>query len=451
MALQPSVYTAALKKIQAYPRPVYNTITAVFKVPTGSFTPFKVSWVDQACDYVNGYMETSFVGVLFTLEQYRQYVFPNRNNLNVELKYVPVSELAGTTLKGSKPRIVKYRAVLLDAKDPGLLSMKGVSPAPTIDGNKAFYPVVFQLIPLAMDKLRFFKLGGFYSGHSPAELCKALLSYAAGKVEGPEDTKVKGVEFTPSDNRKPLQHLNIPHGVPVYDLPGYIQKHVGGIYNHDIGIFIHEQLLYVYPLYDTSRFTKTEYAVDFYVIPKAQLPTTERSYTMEAKRLTVAITGGLHHIDTSDAQQSNEGTGVMFSLASKTFDGFVKIDENKASFDPSKSSAGFKTTDRDSKLENSTVSSVRVTDNVAAELSKLAPRKGQMAQFVWNNSDPSLLYPGMPMRLYFSGVDGVEEVYGCVLATESHTEPNSPSLQSDTYQTNTSVIVFYTKKPPSKA
>lgn len=451
MALQPSVYNGALKKILAFPRPVFNQIKAEFKSGGLLFRPYRVLWVDQSVDYINGFMETSFVHALFTLEQYKQYIYPNRNNITVTLTYTPVSEQLGTVLKGMKPRVSKYRAQLLDANDPGLLSSKGVSPAPGMDGNKAFYPVTFQLIPLAMDKLRFQKTGGMWSGHTPMELCKTLLTQVAAGIQGTDDEKIRGIDMVQPDNVKPLLHLNIPHGTPVYDIPGYIQKKAGGIYNSDIGIFLHEQLLYVYPLYDTSRFNKTEYAVDFFIIPKTQLPTTERSYSMESKRLTVAITGGISHSDLSDAQQSNEGTGTMFGLASKSFDGFVKVEDNKATFDPATSTAGIKLSDRDSKLENATISKVGVTDNVAAELSKVSARTGQFAQFVWNNSDPSLLYPGMPMRMTFTGSSGIEEVYGCVVAFEAHTEPNSPAFTADVYQTNTSVIVFYSKKPPSKA
>lgn len=451
MALQPAVYTSTLKKILAAPRPVFNNLKAEFKTPTLTFYPYRVISFDQSCDYAGGFMEESFIEVLFTLEQYKQHVYPSRNNLLVSITHTPVSEQLGSVLQGAKNRVSKYRAQLLDAKDPGLISIRGVSPAPGMDGNKAFYPVVFQLIPQAMDKLRFVKVGGLYSGHTPADLCKALLTQAAAGVQGTDDDKVKNIDIAKPDNVKKLQHLNVPHGTEVYNLPGYIQKKVGGIYNHDIGIFLHEQILYVYPLYDTSRFNKTEYAVDFFIIPKVQLPTTERSYFMESKRLSVAITGGLKHIDLSDARQSNEGTGTIFSLATKSFDGFAAIDENKATFDASKTTAGIKLSDRDSKLENAQISKNRVTDNVAAELSKVASRTGQFAQFVWNNSDPSLLYPGMPMRLTFDSSEGTQQMYGCVVAVESHTEPNNPSFTADVYQTNTSVVVFYTKQPPLKA
>jgi hypothetical protein len=445
MALKPMFYTEAVRQIQRAPRPVFVQLTAEFRVPKGKFSPWKVVNFDQEKDFVKGFMETSFLEVLMVLEQYRQYVYPHRNDLKVDLKRIVVGELQGGIIKSLPPTLRTYRAVLLENTDPGLLGQNSMSGLAQVSGTQTFVNVKFQLIPIEFDKLQYVRFGGPYVNSTPGDLLKCLLTQAISQTKGLENERLKGLEFVTPDNKTVRKQINIQHGVELYNLPGYLQKHGGGIYNNDIGIFSHRQLLYVYPLYDTTRYNKSKYAVDFYIIPRNQV-ITERTYDVKNDRVTVVITGAVKHFDFSDQKQTSEGNGAMFSVATKQFNEFVKVENGIGVLQPDKTAATVQVQERESKLNNAPMLQRRVTDNIARELSKLSARKGQLAHFVWNDADPELLVPGMPMRIFYQGPQGLVEGYGTVLGVEAYTALERPGFTTETYQTTASVMVYFIPK-----
>ena len=84
----------------------------------------------------------------------------------------------------------------------------------------------------------------------------------------------------------------------------------------------------------------------------------------------------------------------------------------------------------------------RITSNKNKELSALAIRQGSFMQYVWENSDDSLLYPGMPIRLLYLDNNKPTETYGCLVSVETYEMPVNKAFGQTKMGCHTALTVF---------
>ena len=89
-----------------------------------------------------------------------------------------------------------------------------------------------------------------------------------------------------------------------------------------------------------------------------------------------------------------------------------------------------------------TESSERITANVFTEYVKLAEKSGAFIQVVWENSNPLLIYPGMPVNYMYLENNIARELYGIVIGTQSFITATNKGVANRRFATKTTLTLF---------
>jgi len=153
-------------------------------------------------------------------------------------------------------------------------------------------------------------------------------------------------------------------------------------------------------------------------------------------------TGDSKHIDDSEQQQLNEGNGVRFIDASKVFDDWGKVDNNRLTVTRADNVNEILAESRPNKLNYVKESSQRITTNYMQQYSALARRSGSFIQHVWENANPDLLYPGMPVKLMYLQNNTAEELYGTLVGVHSFSTAETKGMVNKRFIDNATLTVF---------
>jgi hypothetical protein len=141
----------------------------------------------------------------------------------------------------------------------------------------------------------------------------------------------------------------------------------------------------------------------------------------------------------------NHGNGVRLADANQFMESVVKTADNKATISRTLLNHEFIAKEKDDGVNNVQVSKDRISANPFVEYSRLTARNGAIYEFVWENSDPSLLYPGMMVRvLYLLGNDIVEQ-HGVLLYTHALTQLRGTPVSSKAHITTSHLAIFVNK------
>ena len=153
-------------------------------------------------------------------------------------------------------------------------------------------------------------------------------------------------------------------------------------------------------------------------------------------------TGEVKLKDDSEEQQLNLGNGVRFADANNFMTGFVDTVDNKAVASRGSNNSEFISVPRLNGNNNVQMSSNPITANPFMEYSKLARRQGNMITLAWENSQPSLIYPGMPVKIMYMDDDDIVTVYGILLKAHSFVQTKGQGMTDNRHLIQTSMSIF---------
>lgn len=410
-----------VKTIQAETYPTYFEYKAQFITDGVVIDTLKTVELDVAEDYSHGYGAVIIVSVAMIIDDYLQKLYPNRNKLTCTL--VKTAVTAGVTaVTPLMNTTIEYSVVPLDNID--IAASANVN----FDGTLGVGTFKFQLIPLPLEKLRLETVSGVFPDVAAMDVLKVLLGRATRKRATSNVNAFTGFAATESPKEIKVKPQLIIKPTNVLDLPTYLQKHCGGIYNHGIGCYFHNTFWYVYPLYDCTRYDRTKRTLDIAVLPQKQSLGIDKTYAYVNNRAFILITSNFKEEDTRDLKALNKGNGVRFSNATVMFDSFTTRGGNRATTDINKNVSQFILSERETGDQYAPFSDKEITDNVAEELSKLSARTGTEVTMHWKYANPDILYPGMPVKVHFPIEGGVKERLGVLLAVQTYARTLQPEM-----------------------
>jgi hypothetical protein len=177
-------------------------------------------------------------------------------------------------------------------------------------------------------------------------------------------------------------------------------------------------------------------------IPKDRLPEVERTYITDGDRISVISTGETKQTDTSENLQHNLGNGVRFLDANKVLGEWRRVKENQATISRVDNMNEIVLKARRVGLNNAPMSPRRITANPYFETSEITKRLGTFVQTHWENADPELIYPGMPVKfIYMDGKD-LGEVYGTVIGADHYVSLLGTGITATRYRCDV-VLTLY--------
>lgn len=350
-------------------------------------------------------------------------IYPWRRDLKIRLYRIPVGAASNIPLQNIAIETTEYKAVLFDTRD---LSVEG-NGRESIDKRAMDLTTLdkytFQLIDPITEQLRLIQVGGIFSNVVPGVLLRTLLTQYSNTIDIDPTLKPLGVDLRPPSNNNKRMSVLIPHGKPLLDnqndvgIAGYLQK-TYGIYNAGIGCYYQKRHWYVYPLFDCQQYDKSSRKAMIVNVPDKDMRGVETTYRQEGKNLFIVATGEVSYVDRSEHDQMNLGNGARFAGA-EIFNNFATGKGNEAVVDRSAVLSEFVVDNNPGNLNNAAFSSERITTNPYYQASKLSPRLGGQISLKWENSNPDILTPGLPIRVLYTRSGEVRALDGVLLAVET--------------------------------
>ncbi|WP_144106596.1 hypothetical protein [Paraburkholderia sp. BCC1886] len=433
--------------LQSGPNPVNHTVSASVSVTSTNMvvTPLKVTGVDLMRNYLDSYSDELIVELQFSGGTYLKYVYPYKNAIDITLTWTPLMEGSDAVDPNGTPTSETFTATLID-KGNDLVEQNGANSSATSDQDLTnIKSVHFQLVNKALDQMRMISASyGVIRSATVDDAIKLVLTTASQATTVNGTQTVQGVTMTPSNNQTARDHIVVPHGMKLVDLPQYIQKNCGGVYSASMGYFLQGTQWHVYPALDTTRFnTTTSGTLTVINVPQNKFPHVERTYLQSGNSLTVMATGQVKFRDPSNAQQLNEGNGIRFADATKFMQGgFAAVSNNSALASRGTNNSEFMAVARPSGNNNAHLSPTRITANALEEYSQLSRAVGSIITMEWQNSQPSLILPGMPAEILYLADDAITTLTGVVCGAHHVTQLRGQGISAARYNTSTVLNIF---------
>lgn len=391
--------------------PIYHEMLCQFLCDGQIIDVLKVVAYDERDDYKQGFGGEIVITVSMILSDYMNKLYPSRNKLTCAItRYIKVKDEGVIQSRGVT---TEYSVVPMDNTDLDASSVVA------FDSTMEITQVSFQLIPLPLNQLSMETVSGIFYQEKALDILKVLLGNATKKYTKDLEHAFIGVTAQESPKEVRVKPQIIIKPIPILELPAYLQKFCGGIYNHDIGCFYKYRLWYVFPLYDTTRYERTKRVLDIAVLPPKETVGYDKTYNVINERVMVLITADFQEMDTRDIQRINQGNGVRFINATQHFESSATEKDNKTVANVTDNVAQFIVGERETGEQVAPFSDVWATDNVSREISKLSARAGTFVTMLWKYANPEVLYPGMPVKVLYPKNGEIIERTGTLLQTQT--------------------------------
>lgn len=357
----------------------------------------RINFSTVVSDFYSGesHSDNYFVEVSISPGLFQKRVLPFKDDLIIDL----------IETRGIKRVMRRLRAVPLVETDPTVSGSSTIFSDMSALDQQNFINIQFQLFDLGYEQIRNVQINTNFLAATLDNVIHYVISKEIKDLGLTGATALKAVDVeAPIDNPKVYRSVTIEPGVMLVDIANYLQKADGlGVYTRGLGSYYKNNTWFVYPLCKAGRYGKLDWSLDILKFPQDAMPTIEQSYFVSAQtnHITVLSNGNADHSNNSDIDFQNVGQGKrLISEDAVAGDvGYYKNNERivKTRLD---SVTEYKTTNRGSKV-NRVIIDPKPTSNIFREISNSVFDAGDILTIEWHNSDPDLLYPGMPLRYYY--------------------------------------------------
>lgn len=391
-------------------------------------------------DYLERMSDYIEIQVTCLLGTYVYDIYPYLHNIELTLYTFRQEKPGGQEIMVAE----RYKAVYLLERN---MSTPVVTQAPRENLNQELpISLTLQLIDRSSETLRIKTLqGSFDKRINPTNtdmttgvFLKSLLSSHVDKILIENRPAIDRLEIEPPHNAEELKAITIPTGTRLVDLADFIQNKSGGLYTSGVASYIQRfapkidewyKTLYVYSLYDASKYHSAEYKIIFYSPPTSSFSMTDHTYLYKDKVLKVLVnsTNKLH--DTKESLMMSSGSGFRHSNANSMMKKPVVLTPDGPEFKKSGFSTEVIHREREDNLNYAPVNNLSA--NHFAASSDVMSKVGKYIRLSANNVDLDFFYPGASCKVVYENNDGgIEELFGVIhriKATYQH-----PSLNLST-------------------
>ena len=387
--------------------------SAIIHYGNDTYTPLQVISLNYIRDYVSSFTDEITLTVHLPLGVYSRLIYPNRLDLQITLIKLPLGEISNDVNGNAGIQSERYSALLIDGvRSPTVGQGTEVNDQTTLDLTQII-DVNFQLYDKSLEQIRVMLSGGICRSSTVEDAIITLLSNQAMSAVVDGAKIITGIDMVDADNTDEKGQIVITHGTKLIDIPDYIQARIG-VYNSGIGNYIQNKFWYIYPLYDTTHFNTRVKTLTILILPKRKFANIERTFLINGNSLTILVTGETGFKDDSGSNYVGHGNGVRFADANTLMDVGANASGNKVLLKRDTNNSELISDTAIAGVNNAPISPNRITANPFVAFSQLALKKGGGFKCIWENSDSSLILPGMAAKVIYSDNDAIETIYGIV-------------------------------------
>lgn len=415
----------------------------------GIFKPLKITNIDFVRDYEQNAADEGSINITMGMGMWYKILQPYRDYLELVLKRIPQKEEDRTDDEDQEEEIEVFYAIpKIDPSQVGTSSMMDKYSRHDLD-SKGLVDIEFQLLDLSTEKLRAITVGGIFRKVKPEDLIKGILAKETEDVMlGDDGPAVETIKMTKADNTEQREHILIPQGTKLLDVPHYVQRFCGGVYSTGINIYLQNKDWYIFPPYNLKRLEEENRTLTILKIPDMVYDDAERTYRKDGDKLIIMATSDSQFDDKGDEDFKVDGNGIRFADARFFMDSLVETKDNKAIAKRSKINHEFLFKEmkiNDEQNNNVQLSQQAIHANPYFENTRLALREGNYIAFRWKNSDASMLYPGMPVKILYMKNDELKEMRGSLLKAHLSVQLSNKGITSNDYRQQTALFVYAKK------
>ncbi len=401
-------YSLILREIDAIGKTIKEYDTIEFKIIVhNKDNDIKITMfesLDFKADYNNKIADEIFLHFNMGLGDYTYDLLPYKNNTEITI----IKSFNGTPYEN-----ITYKAVLVnDSKNPkGLQS----NISKDILNKASLIRVSFQLLEKTVEVIRSINVDGIYKNTNVKNVLVPIFNKALANA------KINGERINPlinivePDNTTVYNHILIPTGTLLTDVPTFLQDTKYGIYVGDIGFYIkniredilnYRTCLYVYPLYTINQDQYSSLFIYHSANTRAKAAT--NTYDFNNNILKV-VTGEVEVLEKGERDFINEGNAVTYSSMENIYNYNSNVTNDKINY-TSKTQVGSDSYNTEDGLRAETY--VGNIDNIFKYHSNLSNKNMGLYKFKWNLSNHRHLKPGMNVTVFFQTDDEVKTLVG---------------------------------------
>lgn len=390
--------------------------------------PFKVEYEQLARDYASKgqFADRRFVQFMMQQGDFQYDVVPSRDNLMVELVYVPLKPNSIDPDTSRLSEVKRFRGVLMTQFNNNVTNKNSQTSSREALNQLAMISVAIQLIDEAAYRISMISYGNGFRQCTTMMAIQEVLGSTISPVGIQESKAVRGINFQPGFNTNIRTAIDLPDGIKLRDIPHYLQEEEGGVYPTGLGCYFQDGFWYVYSLYDATVYQKNTRVLKVINVPNDRYQGAERTYKIDEQHVTILATGDASLLDNGLAENLKEGNGLRFGDVTKLLDGFGTAKDNRTLVDRASNIFEVTTGLLETGFNNIAWAADRATSNPFKHYTEMARRRGMPLKIQWFHGDSDLLYPGMPVKFITVGDNGIEIYHGVLLGVdEQRGQPDS--------------------------
>lgn len=444
-----ALYQEIKSIIDEGPKPISFYYKAFFFIDDKKYEPLKVIDLTAEQDYHNSYAEKKFVTLSIPMGLWAKVIYPNLHILDITIIKTPIQEIAEYDSPAEDIEETRYTASPVPESMPNLvannLSRMSVAALDTMN----FFNVQFQLVDKGYEALSMVTVGTNFRRIETQKAIQGLLSKESTKAKTITGKAVKFVDVIKAHNEEEREHICLPQGLKLLDSPAYIQHNCGGVYNSGINTYYQYKCLFVYPIFDTTRYDKAPKKLTIMKVPKQRFTDIERTYREEGDIIYILGTNESAFKDNTFNQSRNNGDGIRYGDSRFIMRDIVEVKDNKAKIERKDINSEYIYKDKKDQPKyrqqlNVQISSDRLNSNNFVQRSKLTGANGSLYTLDWENSNPDLLFPGMMVKVIYLNKEEFVEIYGVLAYSLTSVQMKGQGLNSKRHITNTKLVIFTT-------
>lgn len=414
-------------------------------------TPIRFDYYQLHRDYSNNQLgDIRMVEFLMLLGDYTFDLMPYRDNIMVEVTEQPLLETNSERDWNGTLTTRRYKGILNMAEgDNSVLENKQSAMTNKEAMNQVgMRPVQLQLVEDLIYRMMMVSVGKTLRRTTTIDALVSLYTEYGAALGGTDDTRFLGKATIPPGWNTEVRHqIPFPDGMLLKDVPRYLQNEEGGVYPTGLGRYIQNRVLYVYPLFDTTRYRKNTKVLNVINVPNDRYRGGEKTFLNSAKSITVLATGKNKVTDDGIASKIQNGNGIRFGDATKLLEGFSVIKDGRMLTDRASNIYDVVAEPLANGINNIRWAVDRMTGNPYRQYTEMAQKSGQQLEIEWEKGYAELLEPGMPVKYQVIDGDTVKTYYGVLLGVTETRGPTDGAAVTAKFGTTVKLAMFLSRSP----
>lgn len=302
--------------------------------------------------------------------------------------------------------------------------------------NRHFTRVEVQLLSLTYKAARTKQVMGIYKEATVGDVITTLFAEVLNKHSNLLGFLPGDLNLIPPDNTRKYDHIVIPHGTGMLELPYFLQHGDYGVYNGDIGTYItassQREEVYIYPVYRTNLLSHFDQHLKIISVDTLTLAAMDSTYTYTDNEIKILVTANPKPYDNED-KLKNKGVSITTVETDAIPSRPIQISKDKMKADTTNTTRRYT-----HKKLNSQAYPIRYearTNNNYQARSEVLKDDGVLLTVEWRFSNASLIKPMMPVIF-------LEEAEGTVKHREGLVQQVYTVIDNNTHTEVTNLVLF---------